>query len=328
MEILGGRKTHIDFIGMRKAAFVMSAVGCLLGLVAFAAIALGRANLGIDFVGGVAVQVRFERPVPLDEVRRALDGAGLAGAEPQSFEGDRTVLVRVKQSEVPLNEVSDRIVAALGQAFQGNPLVVESSSTIGPTAGAALKRDAMRAAAISFLAIVVYIAFRFHSWRFGVVATVATIHDVLWMLALFFLLGKEVNLLFVVALLTIAGYSLTDTVVVFDRIRETLARVGRRDLGAVINTSINDVLSRTIVTALTTFLASMALLIWGGEVLRDFAVALTFGIVVGTYSSIFVASPLLYEWGLPETARRAPAGEPERPRRRAPVPAREGARGR
>ncbi len=327
MEILGGRKTHIDFIGMRKVAFVVSGVGCLLGLIGFVAIAIGRANLGIDFVGGAAVQVEFERPVALADVRQAIDGAGLAGAEPQSFQGDRTVLVRVKSSDVPLEQVADRIVGALGQAFPGNPLTVESSSTIGPTVGQALKRDAMLAAAISFLAIVVYIAFRFHSWRFGVVATAATIHDVLWMIALFWLLGKEINLLFIVALLTIAGYSLTDTVVVFDRIRETLARVGRRDLGQIINTSINEVLSRTVVTALTTFLSSMALLIWGGEVLRDFALALTFGIVVGTYSSIFGASPLLYVWGLPEV-RRAPAGEPTRPGRRPPVAAREGARSR
>lgn len=327
MEILGGRKTNIDFIGKRKVAFAVSSVGCLVGVAAFVAIALGWANLGIDFVGGVAVQVRFEQPVALEDVRRALAGAGLPGAEPQSFEGDRTVLVRVKSSDVPLEQVADRIVASLGQAFPGNPLVVESSSTIGPTVGAQLKQDAMLAAAIAFLAIVVYIAFRFHSWRFGVAATVTTIHDVLWMLAFFWLLGKEVNLLFVVALLTIAGYSLTDTVVVFDRIRETLARLGRRDFGRVINTSINEVLSRTIVTAVTTFLASMSLLIWGGDVLRDFALALTFGIVIGVFSSIYVASPLLYVWGLPDTGR-APAGEPVRPGRRAQVPAREGARSR
>ncbi len=320
MEILGGRKTHIDFIGMRKVAYALSIAVCAVGLIAFAAIALGRANLSTEFLGGVAVQVKFERPVALDEARAAMDRAGFTDAELQGFEGGQTLLARIKSSDVPLNEVADRIVAALGQRFQGNPLTVESSSTIGPTVGAALKQDAMVAAAISFLAIVVYIAFRFHSWRFGVAGTAATVHDVLWMIAVFWLMGKEINLLFVVALLTIAGYSLTDTVVVFDRIRETLARVGRRDLGEVINTSINEVLSRTIVTALTTFLASASLLVWGGEVLRDFALALTVGIVVGTYSSIFVASPILYSWGLPDV-RPGPAGQPARVARRARVAA-------
>ncbi len=308
MELLGGRKTHIDFIGKRYAAFGLSAVLCLLGLAAFVAIALGRANLGIDFVGGVAVQVDFARPVPLAAAREAVVGAGLADAELQTVEGSSKLLVRVKGSELPLNEIADRVVAGLRARFADNPLTVESTSTIGPTVGKALRRNALVAIAISMIAIVVYIAVRFQL-RFGVAATIATFHDVLAVLGLFWLLGKEINLLLVVALLTIAGYSLSDTVVVFDRIRETLARGGRRPLGEVINVSINEVLSRTIITALTTFFASVSLLIWGGEVLRDFALALSLGIVVGTYSSIFVASPILYVWGLPGV-RSAPAPEP------------------
>ena len=324
MELLGGRTPHIDFMGMRRVAFALSAALCLLGLVAFAAIALGRANLGIDFVGGVAVQVGFERAVPLDEARAALGQAGFPAAELQSFEGSTKLLVRVKGSEVPLNETADRIVAALKTRFADNALTVESSSTIGPTVGAALKRDALVAITISLFALVAYIAFRFRSARFGVAATAATFHDVLGVLGTFWLFGKEVNLLLVVALLTIAGYSLTDTVVVFDRIRENLGRGARRSLEEILNASLNQVLSRTIVTALTTFLASVALLVWGGEVLRDFALALTLGIMIGTYSSIFVASPILYVWGLPHVGPARPAPPAARG---APAPART-ARGR
>ncbi|HWP35856.1 MAG TPA: protein translocase subunit SecF, partial [Thermodesulfobacteriota bacterium] len=298
MDILGGRKPNIDFIGRRRIAFVVSACLSLLGLVAFVAIALGRANLGIEFAGGVAVQVDLARPVAVADARAALARAGLGEAEPQSVEGASRLLIRVKRSEQPLPEVADRIVAALQAAFPDNPLTVVSSSTIGPTVGRALRRDAMIAVAISLVAIVLYIAVRFQ-FRFGVAATIATFHDVLAVLGLFWLAGKEVNLLLVVALLTLAGYSLSDTVVVFDRIRETLARGGRRPLGEVINASINDVLSRTLVTGLTTLLASLSLFFFGGEVLRDFALALTVGILIGTYSSIFVASPILYVWGLP-----------------------------
>ncbi len=327
MELLGGRKTHIDFIGKRRIAFTLSAVLCFLGLAAFAAIGLGRANLGIDFAGGVAVQVNFEKPVGLAEAREALDRAGFPAAELQGFEGGSKLLVRVKGSDMPLGEIAERVIGALRTRFVGNLLAVDSTSAIGPTVGKALQRDALVAIAVSMVMIVIYIAVRFQ-FRFGVAATIATFHDVLAVLGVFWLLGKEVNLLLVVALLTIAGYSLTDTVVVFDRIRETLARGGRRPLGEVINVSINEVLSRTVVTSLTTFLASISLLIWGGEVLRDFALALSLGILVGTYSSIFVASPILFIWGLPGV-RPAPApGTAARAEAEARAAAREGMRGR
>jgi preprotein translocase SecF subunit len=314
VEILGGRTPNIDFIGLRKPAFALSAAIVALGLVAFVATLLGRANLGIDFVGGVAAQVKFERPVPLDEAREALASAGFPHAELQSSEGGSTILVRVKRSEVPLNEAADRVVGGLRARFADNPLTVESSSTIGPSVSADLKKNALIAVAISLGAIVLYLAFRFHSWRFGATATFTTFHDVLAMLGVFWLLGKEINLLLVVALLTIAGYSLTDTVVIFDRIRELITRTGgKRPLGELINRSINEVLSRTIVTSLTVFFCCLSLLIWGGEVLRDFALALTVGVLVGSYSSVFVAAPILYVWGLPQvkaTPAPAPAAPP------------------
>jgi preprotein translocase SecF subunit len=166
---------------------------------------------------------------------------------------------------------------------------------VGPVIGQELQEAALWAILISLLGIVSYIAWRFE-FRFGIVATVATFHDVLVVLGVFFLLGNEITLLIVTALLTLAGYSLTDTVVVFDRIRENFRARRRDSLAEMINTSINQVLSRTIMTSLTTLLAILALFLLGGEVLRDFSLALMLGIIVGTYSSVFVASPLVYEW--------------------------------
>jgi len=190
---------------------------------------------------------------------------------------------------------SAAIEEQLREAFSTNPFIVESSNEVGPVIGRELQQAALWAILVSLLGIVSYIAWRFE-FRFGIVATVATFHDVLVVLGIFFLLGNEITLLIVTALLTLAGYSLTDTVVVFDRIRENFRTRRRDSLAEMINVSINQVLSRTIMTSLTTLLAILAIFLLGGEVLRDFSLALMLGIVVGTYSSVFVASPLVYEW--------------------------------
>jgi preprotein translocase subunit SecF len=178
--------------------------------------------------------------------------------------------------------------------FPDNSFVVASSSEIGPSIGDKLKKDTLVAAGISMLGIIIYIAWRF-DFKFGLGATIATLHDVLAMIAVFYVMNKEINLLFITAVLTIAGYSLTDTVVVFDRIRENLHKNLHMPIAEVFNGGINEVLSRTVITSLTTFLAASSLLLFGGEVIHDFALALVLGIVVATYSSIFVASPLVLE---------------------------------
>jgi len=170
--------------------------------------------------------------------------------------------------------------------------VVDSTTEIGPKVGGKLRKDALVAILVATLGILIYVAFRFQ-FKFGVGATIATFHDVLAVLGIFFLIGKEINLLLITALLTIAGYSLTDTVVVFDRIRENLRTKFKKSTSEIVNQSINEVLSRTIVTSFTVFLSSLALFIFGGEVIHDFALAMILGIIVGTYSSIFVASPIV-----------------------------------
>ncbi|OGW63825.1 MAG: protein-export membrane protein SecF [Nitrospirae bacterium RIFCSPHIGHO2_01_FULL_66_17] len=292
-ELLG--KTNIDFIGKRKYAFVLSAALALLGVITVVQIARGRANTGIDFAGGTAVQLQFEQPVHLDEARALLEREGFPDAELQQFTDGNKLLVRVKKHTTIQEKTADRLVDVFRKGFVSNPFVIDSTTEIGPTVGAKLQRDAVKAIAIAMIGIVLYIALRFE-FRFGVAAAVATFHDVLAVLGITWLMGKEINLLIVTALLTLAGYSLTDTVVVFDRIRENLRTRRRDDLAQVINQGINQVLSRTIVVSLTVFLVLVALFFFGGEVLHDFSFALLLGVVIGTYSSIFVASPLLLLW--------------------------------
>lgn len=293
LEILG--KTNIDFMGKRNMAFIFSGILALTGLLAVAQVSRGAANLGIDFAGGTAVQLKFEEPIRIDEARKALESHGLANAELQEFETENKILVRVKASTTIEEKVAERVVAVFGKEFPNNRFVVDSSTEIGPTIGKKLQEDALIAVAISFAGIILYIAARFE-FRFGVAAAIATFHDVLAVLGGFYVLDKEITLLVVTALLTLAGYSLTDTVVVFDRIRENLRLRRRDDIRTVINNGINQVLSRTIVTSLTVVLVLIPLTLAGGEVLHDFSLALLCGVIFGTYSSIFVASPLLLIW--------------------------------
>lgn len=293
LEILG--KTNIDFMGKRNVAFIFSGVLVLLGVLAIIQISRGAANLGIDFAGGTAVLLKFDKSIRIDEARKALESNGLANVELQEFVDERKLLVRVKASTTIEEKIADRIVAVFGKEFPTNTFSVESSTEIGPTIGKKLQQDALIAILISFAGIILYVAARFE-FRFGVAAALATFHDVLAVLGAFYVLDKEITLLIVTALLTLAGYSLTDTVVVFDRIRENLKARRRDEIETVINNGINQVLSRTIVTSLTVVLVLVPLTLAGGAVLHDFSLALLWGVIIGTYSSVFVASPLLLVW--------------------------------
>jgi preprotein translocase subunit SecF len=300
VELLG--KTNIDFIGKRYIAYIISIVLILLGTVALIQIFRGTANMGIDFAGGTSIQVKFERPVDLGAVRQALNQGGIRDSEPQQFADGRSVMIRLKRGTE--TGKAQQVQEALRAGLKENPFVMEASTEVGPAIGKELQKKALLAIAVSLAGIVAYIAWRFE-FRFGVAATVATFHDVLAVLGVVYLLDKEITLLVVTALLTLAGCSLTDTVVIFDRIRENLRARRKEALGDVMNASINQVLARTAMTSITTFLATAALFFLGGEVLHDFAFALLVGIVVGSYSSWFVASPLIYEWRIrSEAARR------------------------
>jgi preprotein translocase subunit SecF len=293
MELI--KNTSVDFMGIRKFAFAFSGLLVAIGLFGVVQIYRGHANLGIDLAGGTSIQVKFRKAVSLDDVRQLLTGAGHAEANLQEVPGENILIIKVGAKGKEEKMVSDQVVNLLRQKFPDNPMTVESVAEIGPAIGRKLRSDAVLALAVSALAIIVYLAWRFE-FKFGVAAAIATFHDVAAMVGVFYLLGKEMDLLFITALLTIGGYSLTDTVVVFDRIRENIRLRKRTTFSDTINLSVNEVLSRTVVTSLTVFLTCISLLFFGGVVLKEFALALTIGVVVGTYSSVFVASPIVAIW--------------------------------
>jgi len=292
IELIG--KTNIDFIGKRKYAFTLSVILVILGIFTVVQLWRGQANLGIDFAGGTSVQLKFEKPFQLDRARHALEVNGFKDSELQQFTEGNKLLIQIKKA-VAGERVSDKILAIFTKEFADNRFVVDSTTEIGPKVGKNLRDDALIAVIVSAIGMIIYIAWRFE-FSFGVAAAIATFHDVLAVLGIFYILGKEVNLLLITALLTLAGYSLSDTVVIYDRIRENLRLRPRDFLGDVMNSSINEVLSRTLVTGITVFLVLAALYFFGGEVLHDFSLALLIGIAIGTYSSILVASPIVYEW--------------------------------
>ena len=293
MEIIG--KTKIDFMGMKKISFVISAIIATIGLIGIIQMARGAANMGIDFSGGTALQLKFSQPVAMDKAREALAKHNLKEATLQDIKEGNKLLVKVGKTTLAAGKASDTILEVFKKEFPTNSFEVESSTEIGPSIGDKLRKDTLTAIVISMFGIILYIAWRF-DFKFGVGAIIATAHDILAMFAVFYLMNKEMNLLFITAVLTIAGYSLTDTVVVFDRIRENLHKNLKESMHSIFNRSINEVLSRSIVTSLTTFLAACALWLFGGEVIHDFAFALVVGIVVGVYSSVFVASPIVSLW--------------------------------
>ncbi|PKK82282.1 MAG: protein translocase subunit SecF [candidate division Zixibacteria bacterium HGW-Zixibacteria-1] len=295
------KDTNIDFIGNRGKAFIFSVVLVLVGLFAFVMVVLDKANMGIDFSGGTMLQGNFENPINIGDLRGAVIAGGFPEASIQEL--DRTdvgvfnsYMIRVKETVAGEEKAVDRLLAIIKERFPDNKFQKDSEHTIGPAVGATLKRSAQWAVLISVLGMIAYIGLRF-DFRSGVAATIATFHDVLAVLGIFYLMNKEITLLVVTALLTLAGYSLTDTVVVYDRIRENLKKFRKKgEFVTTVNNSINEVLSRTIMTSGTTFLVVLVLYLFGGEVVKDFALAMIIGIIIGTYSSIFVASPIVVEW--------------------------------
>src|SRR3972149_999739 len=234
-------KTTIDFMGKKNISFTVSALLILLGLLALVQIGRGKANLGIDFVGGTTVQLSFKDRLPIDEARATLEKNGILGATLQEFADGNKILIRLREHE----GIADKVVAMFKQAFPNRPFEVDSTTEIGPTIGKDLQVATFWALLISIVAIIIYIAIRFE-FKFGVAAAIATMHDVLAVLGIFYVLHKEINLL--------------------------------------------------LITALTVVIVLIPLVLLGGEVLHDFSLALLMGIIVGTYSSIFVASPLLVVW--------------------------------
>lgn len=286
------RDTKIPFVKYRLLAFALS-VALVIGSIA-AVLGIGL-NFGIDFKGGTLIEVQTSEPADIARMRSDLNGLGLGEVSLQEFGSDRDVLIRIQRQD---GEEAEQI-KAIEVVRQALPADVEFRRTefVGPTVGQELIEAGVLAVGLALLSILVYVWFRFE-WQFGVGAIVALSHDIISTLGLFAIIQHEFNLATVAAVLTIAGYSINDTVVVYDRVRENLRRYKTMPLAELFEISINDTLSRTTMTSLTTLLALVAIYFFGGAVLADFALAMIWGIVVGTYSSIFIAVPLLLYTGL------------------------------
>ncbi|TDI82522.1 MAG: protein translocase subunit SecF [Caldithrix sp.] len=301
MEFLVNAK--FDFVSKRKAALVFSGTLILVGLGSL--IVHKGPHYGIDFLGGTSIELEFEQPIAISDVRSAVSKAGFGKAEIKNFGAPNEILIRVQEQEAG-TEISGAIKASISKAFPDNSYTVQLVEKVGPKIGAELRSSAFWAILIALLGILMYISWRFE-FMFAVGAIVALFHDVLITLGVFSVLGLEISLAIIAAFLTIVGYSLNDTIVVFDRIRENLKVLRRETYEAVVNTSINQSLTRTIVTSLTTLAVVTILYFFGGEVIHNFAFALIIGVLIGTYSSIFIASPIVVEW---EKRREAKKGRP------------------
>lgn len=279
--------TNYDFVGKRWIAYSVTGILFIISLVS---LVIQGLNLGIDFEGGILFEVRIPANADIASVRTAMHDLKIGEVQVQQVGAANELMIRVHRpddSEGTQQAVVKSVKAALGPGFDYRRVEL-----VGPKVGGELLRDGIVASALAIICIAIYVAFRFE-WQFGVAAIIATFHDVAVTVGLFSVLQLDFDLTAVAALLTLAGYSINDTIVVFDRVRETLRKNKTADLKTVINLSINQTLSRTILTVATVTLAVLSLLFFGGATLRNFSVAMTWGIVVGTYSSIFVAAALL-----------------------------------
>ncbi len=288
--------TNIDFIRWWKWAVGITAAFIFVGLLSF--FVNPRINTSIEFTGGTMMQVQFAKPVDVGALRTHLDQAGILGAEIQQFGSNREYTIRAQEAEQRgaatsgAESVAKRIEAVLKQQYGAGQVRVARTEAVGPRVGDELTRDAIIAMLLSFLVTTVYLAIRFE-WRFALAALIATGHDVLTTLAFIKIMHLEVSLTVIAAILTVIGYSLNDTIIIFDRVREDLRKGRKESLYQTLNRAINETLPRSILTHATTLAATLALLIFAGEVIRPFAWVMAFGIFTGTFSSIYIAGPTL-----------------------------------
>ncbi len=292
MEIFK-KETHIDFMGKARLAIMCSGLLILASLVSLGV--HGGMKFGIDFAGGTLVQLKFESPPNLSDIRDSLKDLGLADSTIQEFGSPNHILIRVERSQGALEEMGTTLKEALAKRINPDTITVERVEMVGPKVGKDLREKAMLSILYAIIGIVIYISWRFE-FQYAIAAIIALMHDVMLTMGAFSVMDKEFTLVVVAAFLAIIGYSLNDTIVVFDRIRENWRRRGKESLISIINTSINQTLSRTLLTSGTTLLVVVSLFVLGGEIIHDFAFALLVGVVVGTYSSVFIASVFLVFW--------------------------------
>jgi len=285
------QKTNIPFIGIRNITFALSGLLTVASIVLYLTAGL---NYGIDFRGGTMIEIGTEAASDVSRIRTIVSGLGLGDVAVQTFGSDNAVLIRLEQSaggeQAQQKAVTD-VKAALDKEY-GAPVTYRRIELVGPKVSSDLVNAGVLAVVLAVAAMLVYVWFRFE-WQFGVGSVIALVHDVAMTIGIFSLLQLEFNLAIIAAILTIVGYSMNDTVVVYDRVRENLRKYKKMPLDELLNLAINETLSRTTMTSFTTLVALTTLFIFGGEVIRGFTFAMIWGILIGTYSSIFIAAPFL-----------------------------------
>jgi preprotein translocase subunit SecF len=285
-------KTNINFIKLRHIFFAISGAVVLTGIIS---LSVKGVNLGLDFTGGTMMQVKFDKPVTTGELRAAL-AAGKVDASIQSFPGDNSFGIKVKGTQENVNEKADLIIAALKDLPNGASFTEEARDYVGPVVGRDLSKKALFAIILSMFGIIVYVAFRFSNPVWGTAGVIGLLHDVFVALTAMSLTNREIDLVIVAAFLTIAGYSINDTIVIFDRMRENMRNFPKMPMGELINLSVNETLSRTIITTMTVFITVLVLFLFGGKAINNFAFCMLVGTVTGVYSTVALCTPMVYQW--------------------------------
>ena len=286
--------TRFDFIGKKNFTLWVSAIAILisLGSIFFH----GGLKYGVDFAGGILLQIKFSKAVDIAEVRNALEAIGSKDAMVQKFGGENEFLIRGEKASGDLEEMSRKMQSSLQGQFKDNALEIRRTEVVGPKVGRDLKEKAIWATALSFLAILVYVAFRFRQLSYGLGGIVALFHDIVVTFGAISILNIEFSLNVLAVILTIIGFSINDTIVIFDRVRENIKKMRKDSLETIFNTSINECLGRTILTSGTVMMVVLILFFFGGPVIHDFTTALIVGLISGTYSTVYIASPVVLLW--------------------------------
>ncbi|MFB3887165.1 MAG: protein translocase subunit SecF [Thermodesulfobacteriota bacterium] len=286
--------THYDFIGKKKFTLWISASVILLCLVSI--FFLGGLRYGVDFAGGILMQIRFSKTVDISEVRSALDASDARESMVQAFGGENEFLIRIDKGSEDFEAFSKTIQASLQEQFKGKGLDIRRVEVVGPKVGKDLKTKALWAVGLSCLAILIYVAWRFRDVAFGLGGIIALFHDVIVVYGAISLGQIEYSLNVMAVVLTIIGFSINDTIVIFDRVRENIKKMRKENLETIFNVSINETLGRTILTSGTVMMVVVILFFFGGPVIHDFAFAMIIGLITGTYSTVYIASPVVLFW--------------------------------
>ena len=286
--------TRFDFIGKRKFTIWVSTIAILLSIGSI--FYHGGLRYGVDFAGGILLQIKFSKIVDISEVRNAMEAIGSKDAVVQKFGGEDEFLIRIEKSSEDLEAMSKTIQASLQERFKGQTLEIRRAEVVGPKVGSDLKKKAIWATVLSFLAILIYVAVRFRQVSYGLGGIVALIHDIIITFGAISLFDLEFSLPLLAVILTIIGFSINDTIVIFDRVRENIKKMRKEKLDTIFNVSINETLGRTILTSGTVMMVVLILFFFGGSVIHDFTSALIVGLISGTYSTVYVASPIVLLW--------------------------------